>query len=61
MFQHLWPPQLLVEGDLLRRPEVELLPLLLCSQPGNGIYYCDCDDFDPHIILIITAMMMIMT
>ena len=60
MFQHLyWPPRLLVEGDLLRQPEVGLLPLLLCSQPGNGNY--DCDDFDPHILMMITAMMMIMT
>ena len=61
MFQHLyWPPRLLVEGDLLRQPEVGLLPPLLCSQPGNGNY--DCDDFDPHIlIMMITAMMMIMT
>ena len=63
MFQHLyWPPRLLVEGDLLRQPEVGLLPPLLCSQPSNGNYDCDCDDFYPLIlIMMITAMMMIMT
>ena len=60
-FQHLWQPQLLVEGDLLCPPEVGLLLLLLCSQPGNGNYDCDCDDFDPLILMMITAMMMIMT
>ena len=59
MFQHLWQPQLLVEGDLLRQQEVGLLPLLLCSQPGNGNYASD--EFDPLIIMMITAMMMIMT
>ena len=62
MFQHLWQPRLLVEGDLLRQPEVGLLPPLLCSQPSNGNYDCDCDDFYPLIlIMMITAMMMIMT
>ena len=59
MFQHLWPPQLLVEGDLLRQQEVGLLPLLLCSQPGNkddhflgGDLDCDvdnCDVLDDHL------------
>ena len=61
MFQHLWQPQLVVEGDLLRPPEVGLLPLLLCSQPDNGNHDYDCDDFDHLILIMITAMMMIMT
>ena len=69
MFQHLWQPRLLVEGDLLRQPEVGLLPLLLCSQPGKKritflvVTWMVMMIIVMHwmIILMITAMMMIMT
>ena len=46
MFQHLLQPRLLVECDLLRQPEVGLLPLLLCSQPSNGNYPHDDHSHD---------------